>query len=310
LEQIFLAERRLHTMSSSSSSAAKGASRLARWWLLGRNRMNDPVVNVLKLNGVITPPSRSPGQGRRINLDSLEKYLQNAFSKTLNPSAVAISINSPGGSPGQSEAIYLRIRELSKESGIPVYTFAEDVAASGGYWILCAGDKIFAQYKTSIVGSIGVISSSFGVSRLASSWGIERRVWTAGKAKLSAMDPFLDYTEDQEKRLKSILEDMHTNFIEAVKESRGDALIDDEDELFSGKIWTGSQAAKVGIVDGTGTLSSTMKDMFGENVKLRAMNRPGSEFSLRDLLSPAFGSSRAALDDALMHIPSIPKILV
>lgn len=300
-------------MSSSSSSAAKGASRLARWWLLGRNRMNDPVVNVLKLNGVITPPSRSPGQGRRgiINLDSLEKYLQNAFSKTLNPSAVAISINSPGGSPGQSEAIYLRIRELSKESGIPVYTFAEDVAASGGYWILCAGDKIFAQYKTSIVGSIGVISSSFGVSRLASSWGIERRVWTAGKAKLSAMDPFLDYTEDQEKRLKSILEDMHTNFIEAVKESRGDALIDDEDELFSGKIWTGSQAAKVGIVDGTGTLSSTMKDMFGENVKLRAMNRPGSEFSLRDLLSPAFGSSQAAIDDALMmHIPSIPKILV
>lgn len=299
-------------MSSSSSSAAKGASRLARWWLLGRNRMNDPVVNVLKLNGVITPPSRSPGQGRRgINADSLEKYLQNAFSKTLNPSAVAISINSPGGSPGQSEAIYLRIRELSKESGIPVYTFAEDVAASGGYWILCAGDKIFAQYKTSIVGSIGVISSSFGVSRLASSWGIERRVWTAGKAKLSAMDPFLDYTEDQEKRLKSILEDMHTNFIEAVKESRGDALIDDEDELFSGKIWTGSQAAKVGIVDGTGTLSSTMKDMFGENVKLRAMNRPGSEFSLRDLLSPAFGSSQAAIDDALMmHIPSIPKILV
>ncbi|WPT16109.1 Na(+)/H(+) antiporter NhaA [Picochlorum sp. SENEW3] len=299
-------------MSSSSSSAAKGASRLARWWLLGRNRMNDPVVNVLKLNGVITPPSRSPGQGRRgINADSLEKYLQNAFSKTLNPSAVAISINSPGGSPGQSEAVYLRIRELSKESGIPVYTFAEDVAASGGYWILCAGDKIFAQYKTSIVGSIGVISSSFGVSRLASSWGIERRVWTAGKAKLSAMDPFLDYTEDQEKRLKSILEDMHTNFIEAVKESRGDALIDDEDELFSGKIWTGSQAAKVGIVDGTGTLSSTMKDMFGENVKLRAMNRPGSEFGLRDLLSPAFGSSRAAVDDALMmHIPSIPKILV
>ncbi len=124
------------------------------------------------------------------------------------------------------------------------------------------------------------------------------------------MDPFLDYTEDQEKRLKSILEDMHANFIQAVKESRGDALAEDDDELFSGKIWTGSQAVKAGIVDGTRTLSSTMKDMFGENVKLRTMNRPGGEFSLRDLISPVFGSSGGTVDDVLMQISSIPKIVV
>lgn len=177
---------------------------------------------------------------------------------------------------GQSEAIFKRIRELSQETGVSVYTFAEDIAASGGYWILSSGDKVFSQYATSLVGSIGVISSSFGVKQLTSSWGIERRVFTAGKAKMG-MDPFSDVTEDQEERLRSVLEDMHESFIRSVKEARGDALdMSCADELFSGRVFTGKQAVQVGLCDGVGTVSSVMKEMFGQNVRLRNINRPWS----------------------------------
>jgi ClpP class serine protease len=168
---------------------------------------------------------------------------------------------------------------------IAVFTFAEDVAASGGYWLLCAGEKSYAL-RTSIVGSIGVISSTFGVMDLAQKLGIERRVWTAGEHKLP-MDPFLPVTTDQEDRLTNVLHDLHKSFKDAVKSSRGDRLkietTEKENDVFSGRVWTGNQAVEVGCIDGIGSVGPTMKEAFGDDVVLRLCSdvpQPG----LRDFL--------------------------
>lgn len=270
-------------------------SRLARWWVLGRKDIDAPLVTVIKLSGILQAGlTRGPAARRFINLDRIEKHLQRAFHKPIGPAACAISINSPGGSPVQSELIYNTITKLSRETNIPVFTFAEDVAASGGYFLLCAGKESYAC-STSLVGSIGVVSASFGVTSAAQRLGVERRVYTAGKAKMQ-IDPFSDVTDEQRARLMDIMVDVHESFKTIVKKSRGDRLQGSEDELFSGRAWTGNQALSLGLIDGVGSLKDIMKEKFGDRTRFLLCSespQPG----LRDILG--FGSGSSLLDGVL-----------
>ncbi|KAI3428038.1 hypothetical protein D9Q98_006424 [Chlorella vulgaris] len=259
-------------------------NRLARWSVMGRKDYNEALVTVVKLSGVLqafTGPARAPQARRLLNLDRVEKWFARAFTKGLKPAACAVVINSPGGSPVQSDLIYGLIRRLSKSSGIPVYTFAEDVAASGGYWLMCAGDKSYAL-ETSLVGSIGVISATFGATEAAKRLGIERRVFTAGEAKMQ-LDPFLPVQPEQEARLRDLMEDLHEAFKERVRGSRGERLAaGKDDELFSGRAWTGRQALKLGLVDGLGDMRSVMQGQFGDKARfLTCSEQPAP--GLRDL---------------------------
>lgn len=221
---------------------------------------SDPVVSVLRLSGVIASGSRGA-----LNDQSLAPLLERAFSKG-KPAAVALVVNSPGGSPVQSSLIGARIRRLSEEKSVPVYAFVEDVAASGGYWLASAADEIWAD-PSSIVGSIGVISAGFGAHELLERYGVERRVYTAGKSK-SMLDPFRPENPEDVTRLKSLLEDLHGNFIGHVKDRRGDKLPADMD-LFTGEIWLASKAQELGLIDGIGHVVPKMKEMFGNKVRFR-----------------------------------------
>ena len=191
--------------------------------------------------------------------------IERAFRKG-KPAAVALSVNSPGGSPAQSSLIAARIRRLAMEKEIPVIAFVEDVAASGGYWLACAADEIFID-ESSIVGSIGVISASFGFHDFLGRHGIERRVHTAGKDK-SMLDPFRPERDEDVERLKSLQGQIHEAFIAHVKNRRGDRLSNNED-LFTGEIWVGSKAIDAGLADGLGHLVPAMKERFGEKTKFR-----------------------------------------
>jgi len=227
----------------------------------------DPVVSVLRLSGVIgqVGPARSG-----LTLDSLEKSIERAFSGK-RVKTVALVINSPGGSPVQSAQIARRIRELADEKDIPVVAFAEDVAASGGYWLACAADEIFAD-ANSIIGSIGVVSASFGFTEAIEKIGVERRVHTMGKRK-GMLDPFLPEDPEDIARLKAIQMDIHDSFKQMVLERRGEKLTaPDADELFEGDIWTGSQAQALGLIDGLGDLRPTMREVHGEKVKFRTVS--------------------------------------
>ena len=186
---------------------------------------------------------------------------------------VAISINSPGGSPVQSHLIYSYIRQLAKKNKVKVMVFAEDVAASGGYFIACAGDEIYAN-SSSIIGSIGVISASFGFKDLIQKIGVERRVYTAGKNK-STLDPFKEEKEDDIKRLKTIQLELHEDFIKIVKDSRGPKLKDPEkNNIFTGEFWTGKTSLKLGLIDGLGNADQVLKDKFGEKVIIKNFEKP------------------------------------
>lgn len=219
----------------------------------------DPLVAVVRLSGVIQASSRTGG----ISDEAVAPLLEKAFRRG-KPKALAIVLNSPGGSPVQSSLVAARIRRLSKETEVPVTIFVEDLAASGGYWIACAGDEILID-RTSIVGSIGVISASFGLDQFIERHGIERRVHTAGKSK-SFMDPFKPERPEDVKRLKALQEPMHEIFIEHVKSSRGEKLKEGVDH-FTGDIWVGQDAVDQGLVDGIGHLVPTMKERFGDKVK-------------------------------------------
>ena len=224
---------------------------------LGRRK---PTVSVLRLNGVIggLGPLR-----RGLSAQRLAGLIQRAFSvKGLK--AVALSINSPGGSPVQSALIYRRIRDLANEKNVPVLVFVEDVAASGGYWLACAGDEIYAE-ANSIIGSIGVVSGGFGFVEAIGKLGIERRVYTAGERK-GMLDPFRPENEDDIAHLKTIQRDMHESFIDLVKRRRGKKL--KGDRLFTGEFWTGRKALELGLVDALGDLRSVCRDRFGEKVRL------------------------------------------
>ena len=227
------------------------------------------VVPHVRLTGIIGSAGRFK-QG--MDLAGQKDILKKAFS-LKKISHVAISINSPGGSPVQSHLIYSYIRELADKKKVKVLIFAEDVAASGGYLISCAGDEIYAN-SSSIIGSIGVISASFGFKELIKKIGIERRVYTAGKNK-STLDPFVDEKEEDIKRLKSIQLELHADFIKVVETSRGSKLIEPEkNNIFTGEFWTGSKALKIGLVDGIGNADQILKEKFGDKVIIKNFEKP------------------------------------
>ena len=221
---------------------------------------SDPTVAVIRLSGVIGSQGRAA-----LNDATLAPVIEKAFAKG-KPVAVALQVNSPGGSPVQSSLIGARIRRLAAEKDIPVIAFVEDVAASGGYWLAAAADEIYAD-ESSVVGSIGVISASFGLDEFIKSYGVERRVYTAGKSK-SMLDPFRPEKPEDVARLKGLLEDIHANFIDHVTTRRAGKLAEGED-LFTGEVWLAKRAAELGLIDGVGHLIPMMKDRFGDKVKLK-----------------------------------------
>jgi len=221
----------------------------------------------IKLNGVIGNAGKFK-QG--IDFSGQEEIIEKAFS-LKKAKAIAITINSPGGSPVQSHLIYKFIRTQAKKNKKKVIVFAEDVAASGGYLIACAGDEIYAN-SSSIIGSIGVIYSSFGFTELIKKIGVERRVHTAGKNK-STLDPFLDEKTEDIERLKTIQLDLHKDFIKVVEESRGSKLNKTDIELFSGEFWSGSKAKELGLIDGVGNANEILKEKFGEDVIIKKFEK-------------------------------------
>ena len=222
------------------------------------------IVSHIKLTGVIGNVGKFK-QG--IEYSSQEDVIKKAFS-VKKAEAVAITINSPGGSPVQSHLIYKFIREQAKKYKKKVLVFTEDVAASGGYLIACSGDEIYAN-ASSIVGSIGVIYSSFGFKDLIKKIGVQRRVYTAGKNK-STLDPFLEEKEEDIDRLKKIQLELHKEFIDVVEESRGSNLNKSGDiELFSGEFWSGKKAKELGLVDGLGNAEQILREKFGDNVVIK-----------------------------------------
>ena len=222
------------------------------------------IIPHVRLTGIIGSAGRFK-QG--MELANQRDILKKAFSfKKI--SHVAISINSPGGSPVQSHLIYSYIKELANKNKVKVLIFAEDVAASGGYFIACAGDEIYAN-SSSIIGSIGVISASFGFKDLIQKIGVERRVYTAGKNK-STLDPFVEENEEDVKRLKNIQLELHADFIKVVETSRGKKLKDPEkNNIFTGEFWTGKSALKLGLIDGIGNADQILKEKFGDKIIIK-----------------------------------------
>lgn len=231
--------------------------------LFGGLSESHPLVPVVRLTGTIAASTGSLRQD--LNIANVTQALDRAFS-VRSAAAVAIVINSPGGAPVQSHLIYKRIRDLAEKKEKPVYVFVEDVAASGGYMIALAGDEIIAD-PSSIVGSIGVIFAGFGLDRLIEKAGIDRRVHTAGERKM-ILDPFRPEQPEDVRRLKALQKDMHRHFIDLVKTRRGDNLNGSDKLLFSGEFWTGEKAAGLGLIDGIGELRQTMRERFGEKVRL------------------------------------------
>ncbi|MEM9999904.1 MAG: S49 family peptidase [Pseudomonadota bacterium] len=205
-----------------------------------------------------------------LSLASCAKNLQRAF-ETEDAPAVVLSVNSPGGSPVQSHFIYRRIRDLAEEHNKQVLVFCEDLAASGGYMIACAGDEIYAD-PSSIIGSIGVISAGFGFVDAIEKIGVERRVYTAGKNK-STLDPFQPAKKEDIDRIKEMQLEIHDVFIDLVKESRGDKLADNDD-LFTGQFWAGEKAQALGLIDEIGDARSVIKQKFGAKAELQLITQP------------------------------------
>tara|TARA_B100000674_G_scaffold21325_1_gene15033 strand:- start:293 stop:1102 length:810 start_codon:yes stop_codon:yes gene_type:complete len=232
------------------------------------------VIPHIKLSGVIG----NVGKFRQgLDFSGQEDIIKKAFSIKKSP-AVAITVNSPGGSPVQSHLIYKFIREQAKENNKKVIVFAEDVAASGGYLISCAGDEIYAN-QSSIIGSIGVIYSSFGFKDLIKKIGVERRVYTAGKNK-STLDPFIEEKPEDIERLKKIQLEIHQDFIDVVEESRKDKLNRNAGvELFSGEFWSGKKAKELGLVDGIGNINQVLREKFGKDVVIKKFEKSKSWIS-------------------------------
>ena len=263
-----------------------------------------PRVAVLRLTGVI-----SPGGGRfqrTLNIAGLAPLIEQAFS-TSGLAAVALVINSPGGSPVQSALIAQRIRAMAVEKNVPVIAFAEDVAASGGYMLALAGDEIFA-HEASIVGSIGVISSGFGLKAVIERFGIERRLYTAGERK-AMLDTFSETKEEDVARLKDIQAAIHENFKAMVRDRRGARLKGARAQIFSGDVFTGAEAVKLGLIDGIGDVRSLMRTRFGKRVRFRVIGerkpRLGALFGIgassREAPAPAdwAGGLLAAIEERL-----------
>jgi signal peptide peptidase SppA len=267
-------------------------------WLPARLRRGTAVVPVVRLSGVIgaVTPLR-PG----MSLAGVARTLERAFA-TKNAKAVALVINSPGGSPVQSRQIYLRIRQLATEKKLPVLVFVEDVAASGGYMIACAGDEIFCD-PSSILGSIGVVGGSFGFQELIKKAGVERRLYTAGAHK-AMLDPFLPENPDDVERVKALQREIHAIFISLVKESRGSRLKGAEDVLFTGEYWAGETSISLGLADAIGDLRSTLRARYGDKVLTPVIAAAGG------MLSGLLGRRSAGTLASLEAVPGLPEELI
>ncbi len=247
-----------------------------------------PKVAVLRLDGAIGP-STSRLRGAMLNIHSQAARIERAF-KIRKLSAVALVVNSPGGSAVQSALIASRIRALAEENDVAVFAFAEDAAASGGYWLACAGDEIYVN-EASIVGSIGVISSGFGFQDLIARYGIERRVHAAGENK-AVLDPFLPERPEDIERLKESQAAVHEHFIAYVRARRGDRLHGDAPDLFTGAFWTGQKAVELGLADAIGDVRSVMREKYGNDVQLVPIAER------RSFLRSMFGRTRAPAIEA------------
>jgi len=260
-----------------------------------RFRSDIPVVPVVRLSGIIgvSTPLR-PG----MTLASVAKTLDRAFA-VPRARAVALLINSPGGSPTQSHLIFRRIRQLAEEKKVTVLAFIEDAGASGGYMLACAGDEIICD-DFSVVGSIGVVGGTFGFPELMKKLGIERRVYTAGERKVM-LDPFLEEKPEDVKRIKAIQADMHEHFIALVKKRRGARLKGAEKTLFSGEFWTASRAIELGLVDGRGDLRSILRERYGDKVRMPLIAGERSFLARRLSLASLFGGAgRAGFADEII----------
>jgi signal peptide peptidase SppA len=251
-----------------------------------------PVVRLSGTIGAVTP--LRPG----MSLAGVAKILERAFAMK-NAKAVAVVINSPGGSPVQSRLIYLRIRQLAVEKKLPVLVFVEDVAASGGYMIACAGDEIFCD-PSSILGSIGVVGGSFGFQDLIKKIGVERRLYTAGEHK-ATLDPFLPENPDDVARLKVIQREIHATFIALVKQSRGARLKGSDDFLFSGEYWAGDTSVTLGLADAIGDLRTILRARYGDKVRTPVVAPPTGLLS--GLLGRKSGAGTSALREGLTGLP-------
>jgi serine protease SohB len=254
------------------------------------------VVPVVRLSGVIgaVTPLRSG-----MTLAGVAKTLERAFA-TKGAKAVALIVNSPGGSPVQSRQIYQRIRTLATEKKIPVLVFVEDVAASGGYMIACAGDEIFCD-PSSIVGSIGVVGGGFGFQELIKKVGIERRIYTSGEHK-ATLDPFLPENPEDVARLKGIQREIHDTFIDLVKQSRGARLRGEDGYLFTGEYWAGERAVKLGLTDAVGDIRTVLRARYGDKVRTPVIAPSAG------LLSGALGRKPGA--GSMMALHSLPEDLI
>lgn len=249
-----------------------------------------PLVSVVRLAGVIGLDSAWRAS---LTLSGLAPVLERAFAPR-GQAAVALVINSPGGSAAQSSLIAGRIRDLATERKVPVLAFVEDVAASGGYWLACAADEIYAD-PTSILGSIGVVSSGFGFHELIGRYGVERRLYTAGTRKV-LLDPFQPAADDDVARLRALQDELHACFIAMVRERRGDRLAKSDHDLFSGEFWTGQRSLALGLIDGLGSLRGVLRSRFGPKIRLRPVAPERGWFFRRTGLdaSTANGLGRAA----------------
>ena len=267
-------------------------------WIPARLRRGSAVVPVVRLSGLIgaVTPLR-PG----MSLAGIARTLERAFA-VKNAKAVALVINSPGGSPVQSRQIYMRIRQLATEKKLPVLVFVEDVAASGGYMIACAGDEILCD-PSSILGSIGVVGGSFGLQELIKKVGVERRLYTAGKHK-AMLDPFLPEDPDDVARVKALQREIHAIFIALVKQSRGTRLKATDDVLFTGEYWAGETSVSLGLADAIGDLRSTLRARYGDKV-LTPVIAPST-----GMLSGLLGRRSAGTLASLEGVSGLPEELI
>ena len=259
-------------------------------------RRRRAVVPVIRLSGVIVGGG---GLRRGISLEGVGPQLKKAFS-IRRAKAVALIINSPGGSPVQSALIGQRVRDLARKADVPVLAFCEDVAASGGYWLAASADEIYAN-AASIIGSIGVVSAGFGFDRAIERLGIDRQVYTAGEHK-AILDPFRPESEEDVARLKSLQGEIHQQFITHIVERRGGKLKGDHGDLFNGAFWSGATSIELGLIDGLGDCRSIVTQRFGEDVDLLTIQPKKKLFSGFGGLSGSMSGSTGAaaiLDEAV-----------
>ena len=226
-------------------------------------RRRKSIVPVVRLAGVIAHSSRLGQRG--LSLEAVEQQLKKAFS-IKRAKAVALIINSPGGSPVQSSLIGQRVRDLASRADVPVLAFCDDVAASGGYWLAASADEIIAN-PASVIGSVGVVSAGFGFDKAIAKLGVERRVYTAGEAKMT-LDPFQPERDDEVARLRALQADIHQQFISHVEARRGSRLNGGHEDLFSGAFWTGQRAVELGLVDSLGECRQTILQRFGDDTEV------------------------------------------